>query len=380
MPPPKKLDWARVAIVLSLIQAIFICAIESYIFSQIFQFTKQAWGSSGSGSQPFILVYFGLYIFAQVFQLWLVYDAFRSKNTMQVVAVAVFNLCSFFYSIVQVRQVDRVESCLSSRNAIDCPTLLEAANVTEISRHYMDSTRPVLYVNIGAMLLFVLLGFFVAQRVYVAYGWAIWETHGAGLRTKRMLQRYHTFILLLKLNIYFSIGIVAQMVGAIFYTTRQQNLNSPTPEPTPTNGSNSTIPSDILNPTASGSSVFKSLVLPLSIILSVVFLLYYTLGYFGVRRGSYFVMSSFLFIIAASFVSVLVALVFINLSSQFQISIIWLSTFAVIQILLNIATFLNGVWCMWDFHRGLPQLLKEKPAALAVEGMSQAPRTQPVLD
>jgi hypothetical protein len=56
---------------------------------------------------------------------------------------------------------------------------------------------------IGLMILFNILGAFVAYRLFAELGWSIYKEQGADIKKRTILQRYHIFILLLKLNVYF---------------------------------------------------------------------------------------------------------------------------------------------------------------------------------
>ncbi|KAJ1955189.1 hypothetical protein IWQ62_005586, partial [Dispira parvispora] len=61
-----------------------------------------------------LTVYFALYIVAQLFQVYLCLDATYNKNTIQVIALAIFNLCVFGYSVTQVIQRERIIKAIDS--------------------------------------------------------------------------------------------------------------------------------------------------------------------------------------------------------------------------------------------------------------------------
>lgn len=52
-----------------------------------------------------IPVYLIIFIFSQLFQIALVWDALLNKNTIQIIGFVVFNLCIFAYSIFQYYQM-----------------------------------------------------------------------------------------------------------------------------------------------------------------------------------------------------------------------------------------------------------------------------------
>ena len=148
----------------------------------------QAYGSqSGAGSQPIVIVYMFLFLLAQLTQLVLVIDAAYSRNTMQVVATALFNFCSFCYSIFQTIQVNNVKSCgLISDPTPDCAVFSRTAYAYIAVDSFDSIIIPLLVVIIVLMGLFNLVGCYVAFQVYQEYGWSIVRIQGADLNMKRM--------------------------------------------------------------------------------------------------------------------------------------------------------------------------------------------------
>jgi hypothetical protein len=95
-----------------------------------------------------------------------------------------------------------------------------------------------------------------------------------------MLRRYHVFILLLKLNVYFSTGILLQMLGVIYYTRKfdSQDLGP-----------------DVLMQVSEETT--RQVIIPSCVVMIIAALGFYFLGWFGVRRSSYLLMSFFLALI-----------------------------------------------------------------------------------
>jgi hypothetical protein len=100
-------DWPSKALAISISQASLITLLELGLLGATLNGLNQLFGSF-SGTSGIILIYFVLFILAQWFQALLSLDAFLTKNTMEAVAVQVFNVCVTVYAIV------RKPHCLNS--------------------------------------------------------------------------------------------------------------------------------------------------------------------------------------------------------------------------------------------------------------------------
>jgi hypothetical protein len=104
--PRSKFNWRTTALVLSLIQALVMIGLESALLADILKFFSLGFGElQNTGTQAIALVYFTLFILAQLSYLLLVWNSVYTRNTLQVLATTIFNLLLFGYSIVQHTQV-----------------------------------------------------------------------------------------------------------------------------------------------------------------------------------------------------------------------------------------------------------------------------------
>lgn len=175
--------------------------LEAVLFSSIYEFFFLGYSSqSNAGSQPIILVYFVLFMFAQIIQLLLSVDAQRNKNTMQVLAVVAFNVGQQVYSIIQYTQLEKLEVNLEICSFGRVPKTPEEINqqkyctqattTAQKAKDLIDSTVGNRIAIIILMFLFNIVGVFVAWKVYGEYGWSIVRRQGADLQKLRILQRY----------------------------------------------------------------------------------------------------------------------------------------------------------------------------------------------
>ena len=98
-------------------------------------------------------------------------------------------------------------------------------------------------------------------------------------------------------------------------------------------------------------------------------------------------MISFLIMITCVAMAVCAVIYFGNTRAQFKVTVIWLTLFgkqinsihhsnynlfpASIQLLLNFITFVNGVLCMYDFDRGLSELIAQSESPVLTKSGSK---------
>jgi hypothetical protein len=315
-----------------------------------------------AGSAGFIIVYYVLFILAQIFSTAMQVDAWVSKNTMQVVAVALFNIFTCVYSVVQVLHLQRVKNCgmeyidssgryreysdpsvryralqmayrlteLSSSG--DCPKtdafiadgpggifhhngqdiLVQnsVSNMAEGSRRIQQGIDiisgliPIAAVISGLCILYSIVGIFTSIKVYQEYGWRLFQKNGASLLKRKLLKRYHLFILFLKLDVFFACGIITQMIGALYYYNKQSGLDK---DPK--------------------TAVSKGFVISACAIMCIVAIFYYTVGWFAVKRSNYYLMSGFLILMIVQAIALCFAIVIASSEPAFRLTLIWLTSF-----------------------------------------------------
>lgn len=117
-----------------------------------------------------------LYIFAFLFQLLLVFDALRAKNTIQVIGLCIFNAALLLYAAIQYTQI---------RDAVDS---LESKN--KIEDGVWEAVKPYLVVVPCIIALGLVLMSVAAWKLYDEFAWTIYKEISADLKMKR---RYLTY-------------------------------------------------------------------------------------------------------------------------------------------------------------------------------------------
>lgn len=145
-----------------------------------------------------IPTFLALYIFAFVYQLVLVWDALRMKNTIQIIGLVGLNVGLLIYGSVQVDQLHDVVEDLQRDGQIDSGT--------------WNAMHPVLIVIPCMLGLFTLCLAFGAYKLYQEFAWTIFKHISADLRMRRRYLTYQVYIALLKFDFFFCLGFGIQFV------------------------------------------------------------------------------------------------------------------------------------------------------------------------
>lgn len=145
---------------------------SSYVFAN-FQIQEKPNDIPASRTIPTFLA---LYSFGFIYELVLVYDALRMKNTIQIIGLCMCNVGLLIYGAVQVNQINTAVNELTYRGYI--------------KPEVWGQSKPFLIVipclvGIGSVLMT-----FVAWKLYDEFAWTIYKHISADLRMKR---RYLTY-------------------------------------------------------------------------------------------------------------------------------------------------------------------------------------------
>lgn len=125
-----------------------------------------------------IPTYLTLFIFGFIYQLVLVYDSLRLKNTIQVIGLCLYNLGMLIYAAVQVDQI---------KTAI---TGLHTTNYIMDEEELWKTIQPFLVAAPCLLALGTVTMSFIAWKLYEEFAWTIYKHISADLRMK---QRFLTF-------------------------------------------------------------------------------------------------------------------------------------------------------------------------------------------
>ncbi|KAJ5788656.1 hypothetical protein N7457_003646, partial [Penicillium paradoxum] len=186
--------WTWSFAIITLVQTIVTLGLECYIFAN-FQIQELPNDSPASKTIPTFLALYG---FGFLYELVLVYDALRMKNTIQVIGLCICNVGLLIYGAVQVKQIQDAVSTL--------------AFMKKISPVVWAQSEPFLIIIPCIVALGTFLMTFVAYKLYDEFAWTIYKHISADLRMKRRYLTYQIYIALLKFDFFFFLGFTVQFL------------------------------------------------------------------------------------------------------------------------------------------------------------------------
>ena len=120
--------------------------------------------------------YLSLFIFGFLYELWLVYDALRLKNTIQIIGLCIYNVGLLIEAAIQSDQIHDALRVEGGGESVDSDFLAEI--------------HPFVIAVPCIMALGTILMAFVAWKLYDEFAWSIYKNISADLRLKRRFLSY----------------------------------------------------------------------------------------------------------------------------------------------------------------------------------------------
>ncbi|OCK77322.1 hypothetical protein K432DRAFT_122900 [Lepidopterella palustris CBS 459.81] len=316
--PNSKWTWSF--FLASLAQAAVALALEGYVFGK-FQASLKGDAESTQQSRT-IPTYLAVFMFGYIYQLVLVWDALRAKNTIQVIGLCFYNVGILIYAAIQLDQIKDAARFLDGRN--------------EISHGFWHDVNAILIALPCLMAFGTVVLSFIAWKLYDEFAWTIYKHISADLRLKRRYLTYQIYIALLKFDFFFFLGFTVQFLVVVHNT--------------------------------SNAEYYLTIVaLPVTFVLLV-------LAAYITRKESFFGMICIIIVYFAALAYFVFKLVRMyaadyNRVQDYLPARRTLTSFAVITILLLMVTIIIACWCTHNFNKGLkPHITKGKPTANADGG------------
>lgn len=149
---------------------------RSYVFGKFQDSVNWAQADGRHSETRTIPTYLAVFMFGYLYQLWLVWDALRLKNTIQVIGLVVYNAGILIYAAIQFDQIRDAADELNKSNFVDA--------------EFWKDVKPMLVALPCLMAFATMLFAFEAWKLYDEFAWTIYKHISADLRLKR---RYLTY-------------------------------------------------------------------------------------------------------------------------------------------------------------------------------------------
>ncbi|KAL8918734.1 MAG: hypothetical protein Q9172_005304 [Xanthocarpia lactea] len=198
--PNSPWTWAFVGV--TFVQAAIVLGFEAFCFAKFQGSLRGDLDDDLNVKSPSrtIPTFLALYIFGFLYQLLLVYDALRLKNTIQVIGLCIYNVGLLIYAAVQMDQIDEAIEQLSPAH-ID-------ASVWDVERPFLIAIPCI--IGLGTVLMAV-----IAWKLYDEFAWTIYKHISADLKMKRRYLTFQIYIALLKFDFFFFLGFTIQFVVVV---------------------------------------------------------------------------------------------------------------------------------------------------------------------
>ncbi|KND91319.1 Golgi apparatus membrane protein [Tolypocladium ophioglossoides CBS 100239] len=212
-----KTKWSAAFMAVTTLQAIICLGFESYVFGR-FQTSLGSLASNPSlqslpsvqSQYKTIPTFLTLFIFGFLYELVVVWDALRMKNTIQVIGVCIANLALLVYTAIQVDQIQTAIEALEKYVALK-------KNVT--ASELWGEIKPFLIAIPAIIALATVIMVFISWKLYQEFAWDILKNIGADYRMKKRFLHYQIYIALLKFDFFFFLGFIIQFVVVVAQKT-----------------------------------------------------------------------------------------------------------------------------------------------------------------
>ncbi|KAF7304868.1 SET domain-containing protein [Mycena kentingensis (nom. inval.)] len=185
------------------LQAIIVLAMVAVTFRKVdlqVNFNESAYKT--------VPLYLALFALAEIFELFMAFDALRLRNTIQLMGILLFHMTLIVFSAIQVEET---KSSLVTKTVEECAVTWDKTHCTGPGSLW-NSVQPFLIIVPIIIAVAWLILMFWIKELYSEFGWAIFHVVGANPKMKKMYQWYQIMLCLLKFDFAFFIGVTIQLL------------------------------------------------------------------------------------------------------------------------------------------------------------------------
>jgi len=178
--------WAWVFLVVVIVQAAIGLAIEGYVFAR-FQEDLASWARNQQQSKPYAATlpsYLALFIFGFLYELGLVVDALRLKNTIQIIGLCLYNVGLLIEAAVQFLQLSDVVKALDTR------IVPPAGQGPALQSTFSDQVHPFIIAMPAVLGLGSVLMGLSAYYLYKEFAWSVFDRYGPSVGIRKAFRFY----------------------------------------------------------------------------------------------------------------------------------------------------------------------------------------------
>jgi hypothetical protein len=301
--------WTVAFMVTTTVQAAIVLALEAYVFAKFQESLVHGPGFPTIPLVKTIPTYLTLFIFGFLYQLVLVYDSLRLKNTIQVIGLCIYNMGMLIYASIQYDQINK---------AIDGLAAQPGGSYIKPNMTVWTDIQPFLVASPCIIAAFTVGLSVIAWKLYDEFAWTIYKHISADLRMKRRYLTFQIYIALLKFDFFFFLGFTVQFLV-------------------------------IVTGLAKGEFALTIAAIPVTVLILF-------LAAFWTRREDKFGMVTTIFFFFCGLAYFIFKLTRMYQASHrnFYLPVRkTLTSFTVITIVLILLTITNACWCMSNFGKGL---------------------------
>lgn len=182
--PYSRWQWIFLSVVV--VQAVIGLAIESFVFAE-FQVDLANWARDETASKPYaatVPTYLALFIFGFVYEVALVWDALRMKNTIQIIGLCLYNVGLLIEAAVQFLQLSDVVTYLGEQT----PPTQDLGPALQVG--FRGRVHPFIIAMPAVIGLGSLMMGLSTFYLYKEFAWSVFERFGADKSIKDALRYY----------------------------------------------------------------------------------------------------------------------------------------------------------------------------------------------